>query len=56
VGPYLTSLQVNLSATVREAVPLPDSVTLPPGHYKLRAWLCEATDYTAETSFDVSNQ
>ncbi|HYK11896.1 MAG TPA: hypothetical protein VEV39_13955 [Gemmatimonadales bacterium] len=56
VGPYLTSLQINLSATVREAVTIPDSVTFPPGHYKLRAWLCEAEDYGAETSFDVSNQ
>lgn len=55
-GPYLTQLQVNLSATVREAVTLPDSVTFPPGHYRLRVWLCEVPDYTAETGFDVTNQ
>lgn len=53
VGPYLTSIQINLSSTVREAVTLPDSVTLPPGHYKLRVWLCEAADYNAVTTFDV---
>ncbi|HEX4634453.1 MAG TPA: hypothetical protein VH163_11485 [Gemmatimonadales bacterium] len=56
VGPYLTSLKINLSATVSEAVTLPDSVTFPPGHYRLRTWLCEATDYSAETSFDVALQ
>lgn len=56
VGPYLTSLKINLSATVSEAVTLPDSVVFPPGHYRLRTWLCEATDYQAETSFDVASQ
>ena len=53
---HSTSLQINLSATVREAVTLPDSVTFSPGHYRLRVWLCEATDYNAETTFDVTNQ
>jgi len=54
VGPYLTQLRINLSATVWEAVPLPDTVTFLPGHYRLRVWLCEAPDYTAETDFDVA--
>lgn len=53
VGPYLTSIRINLSSTVREAVTLPDSVRLPLGHYKLRVWLCEAADYNAVTVFDV---
>lgn len=56
VGPYLTRLQINLSATVREAVTLPDTVTFPPGHYRLRVWLCEAEDYSAETAFDVAGR
>jgi len=56
VGPYLTSIKINLSATVSEAVTLPDSVTFPPGHYRLRTWLCEALEYAAETSFDVGSQ
>ena len=56
VGPYLTSLQISLSATVREAVTIPDSVTFAPGHYKLRVWLCEVTDYSAETTFEVAAQ
>ena len=56
VGPYLTRITINLSATVAEAVTLPDSVVFPPGHYKLRAWLCEATDYQAESEFDVASK
>lgn len=56
VGPYLTSITINLSATVAEAVTLPDSVVFPPGHYRLRTWLCEATDYAAEADFDVAAQ
>ncbi len=53
-GPYHQNFTVNLGATVREAVTLPDSLTLGPGHYWVRMGLCELSNYDGVTEFDVT--
>lgn len=53
-GPYHQNFTVNLGATVREAVTLPDSLTLGPGHYWVRMGLCELSNYDGITEFDVT--
>jgi len=53
-GPYHQNFTVNLGATVREAVTLPDSLTLGPGHYWVRMGLCELSNYDGRTEFDVT--
>jgi hypothetical protein len=53
-GRFHQNFTVNLGATVREAVTLPDSLTLGPGHYWVRMGLCEISNYGAETEFDVT--
>ncbi|HEY6809091.1 MAG TPA: hypothetical protein VI160_09920 [Gemmatimonadales bacterium] len=53
-GPYHQNFTVNLGATVREAVTLPDSLTLGPGHYWMRMGLCELSNYDGIIEFDVS--